>query len=168
MGREIRRVPPNWKHPIAEYCKHRPTCTKTCYKPMYEKSYDEACKEWIDEFQKWQNGERPDYYVEGENSKYFWDFHGMPPEQEYYNTFYKKEDATWYQVYQTVSEGTPVTPPFETQQELIDYLVEHGTFWNEKLTREQAEKFVLEDGHLMSMTYQDGKIYNGFEQLDIK
>ncbi len=55
------------------------------------------------------------------------DFWGEPPEPndptlrpEY------EEEPTWFQVYETVSEGTPVTPPFATEQELSDYLVRHN------------------------------------------
>ena len=32
----------------------------------------------------------------------------------------------WYQVYESVTEGTPVTPPFETLEELEEHLVREG------------------------------------------
>jgi hypothetical protein len=44
--------------------------------------------------------------------------------------------ATWYQVYQTVSEGSPVTPPFATKEELIEYLVKFGDEWDQSRTAE--------------------------------
>lgn len=50
---------------------------------------------------------------------------GGPPQRACYCPW-KPEDATWLQVWETVSEGTPVTPPFATRQELVDYLVQHG------------------------------------------
>jgi hypothetical protein len=31
-----------------------------------------------------------------------------------------------------VSEGTPVSPPFATKEELADYLAERGDFWDQK------------------------------------
>lgn len=43
---------------------------------------------------------------------------------------WRPEEGTWYQVWQTVSEGSPVTPPFETKVGLADYLATHGTFWD--------------------------------------
>jgi hypothetical protein len=54
---------------------------------------------------------------------------------------------TWFQVYETVSEGTPVTPPFATKEELVDYLVANGDFWDQHRgdggwSRENAEAFV--------------------------
>jgi hypothetical protein len=55
-----------------------------------------------------------------------------------------------WQVWETVSEGSPITPVFATKEGLIDYLVEKGTTWDQKSgslrggpwRREAAEKFV--------------------------
>jgi hypothetical protein len=38
----------------------------------------------------------------------------------------------WFQVYETLSEGTPVSPPFAVQEDLIKYLVANGDFWNQQ------------------------------------
>lgn len=53
----------------------------------------------------------------------------------------------WWQVWETVSEGSPVTPAFATREELVDYLVGGGDAWDRKRsdggwTRENAESFV--------------------------
>lgn len=52
-----------------------------------------------------------------------------------------------WQVWETVSEGSPITPVFDTREALIDYLVEGGDGWDRKRgdggwTRENAESFV--------------------------
>lgn len=52
-----------------------------------------------------------------------------------------------WQVWETVSEGSPVTPAFATRDELIAYLVEGGDAWDRKRgdggwTRENAESFI--------------------------
>lgn len=70
----------------------------------------------------------------------------MPPDPKYYRP-YREEDATWYQVWETVTEGTPVTPPFATREELVDYLVKYGDEWDQKrgnggYSRAAAEAFV--------------------------
>lgn len=165
MGREIRRVPPNWEHPAFAYCKHKPTC-HTCYQPLHDQLYEEAANVWLENFAEWQRGERPDYFTEGD-AEYFWDWDGMPPDKHYFRT-YKDEEATWYQVYETVSEGTPVTPPFETEKELIEYLVEHGDFWAQKrnegaVSREAAKRFVYGLKFAPSIVVKDGKITVGIE-----
>lgn len=53
----------------------------------------------------------------------------------------------WWQLWETVSEGSPVTPAFATREELIDYLVEGGDCSDRKYgeggwKRENAESFV--------------------------
>ena len=133
MGREIRMVPPNWEHPKNEQGE---------YLPMYDRDYDTAAQEWLDGLAKWNGMPEEKKY----SCKYFWEYEGNPPNKEYYRPRFT-EPATWYQVYQTVSEGTPVTPPFATKEELVDYLVKNGDFWDQKRgygghTKEQAEAFV--------------------------
>lgn len=56
-------------------------------------------------------------------------------------------NGSWWQVWETVSEGSPVTPAFATDAELIDYLVVNGDARDQKRgdggwSRENAEKFV--------------------------
>lgn len=156
MGREIRRVPPNWKHPQREYCPHRPQCSygpdRACYHPMRDEPYDKAAMEWVADFKK---------FKPKKDAKYFWDWYGMPPERDYYRPNWKPKEATWFQVYETVSEGTPVTPPFATQAELIDYLATHGDFWDQRRgdgpwSRQNAEQFV-KDEYAPSMITIPGK-----------
>lgn len=159
MGREIRRVPPSWKHPENVYCPHLNGHKWShgdgpCFQPLYDESYDLAAQTWIKEFKKFKPSAK--------TAKYFWDWSGMPPKQEYYRPEWKKGTATWFQVYETVSEGTPVTPPFETQDELIAYLSTKGDFWDHRRgdgpwTRANAEAFVKEDGWVPSMMMAPGK-----------
>lgn len=70
--------------------------------------------------------------------------------------------GSWWQVWENVSEGSPVTPAFETQEELIDYLVKYGDAWDQSRgdggwNREAAVKFVgLE--YMPSMILSHGKV----------
>ena len=138
MGREIRRVQPNWEHPKK---------SNGAYQPMLDEIFDESLKDWVKQYEQWKAGTHPDqkseFYEEGNT---FWDWNGGPPDPEYHRPEFT-EEATWYQVYETVSEGTPVTPPFETKAELVEYLVQQGDFWDENRgnggwSRESAEKFI--------------------------
>jgi hypothetical protein len=152
MGREIRRVPANWQHPMKP-CKHSPWrggCDESkrnggqCYQPLYDQDYETAAKEWLDGCIAWRNKTHEDY---SENFSYYWDYAGNPPDEEYYRPKMADGDRTWVQVYETVSEGTPVTPAFATKNELIDYLVTNGDFWDQLRgdggwTRENATEFV--------------------------
>lgn len=50
-----------------------------------------------------------------------------------------------WQVWETVSEGSPITPVFTTAAELIDHLVYVGA-WSKRWSRESAESFVNGSG----------------------
>jgi len=140
MGREIRRVPANWKHPKDD---------KGNFIPMYDQDYESAAREWLQDCIAWDSGTHQDILDNPElKQKYpfYQEWAGNPPNPDSYRPKFDAEPS-WYQVYETVSEGTPVTPPFATKEELIDYLVQHGDFWDRRRgdggwPREHAEQFV--------------------------
>lgn len=158
MGREIRRVPSDWEHP-RQPCTHSPWqggCDDAkrhngqCLKPLHDKTYEEAAREYFQAVIAWSKGE-----YEGQEAgdlatfPYYWDYGGMPPEADDYLPVWTSE-PTHYQVYETVSEGTPVTPHFATKEELIEYLVKHGDAWdqwqgNSGWSRRAAEQFVADE-----------------------
>lgn len=140
MGREIRKVPANWEHPKQE------GRYDGRLQPMFDRTFADAAREWKDEYAAWERGERPDYCKDENRALEFWEWHGGPPDRAYYRPWQDSE-AAWFQVWETVSEGTPVTPPFATRDELIDYLATHGDLWDQKRgdgpwEREAAAKFV--------------------------
>ncbi len=61
-----------------------------------------------------------------------------------------------WQVWETVSEGSPVTPVFETAETLVDHLVSVGT-WDKAWTRQAAEGFVHGSGWAPTGMFKDGK-----------
>ncbi len=148
MGREIRMVIPNWEHPKKEDGR---------YEPLYDKGFDSAFWEWAREYELWKKGKHPQ-----QEDYPYWEYAGGPPDPECCRPDWTEKDATWVQMYETVSEGTPVTPPFATKDELVNYLVEHGDFWDQKRghggwDRANAEKFVA-CGYALSMMIYNGKI----------
>lgn len=143
MGREIRMVPPNWQHPKNE---------RGHEQPMFNENFGDRFAKWLAEFDRVRRGEMTDIerecYAEPSMTplaEWLRD-EGMPPNPAYYRPW-RDEEATWFQVWETVSEGTPVSPPLATRGELVDYLVARGDFWDQKrghggYSREQAEAFV--------------------------
>ena len=125
MGREIRRVPPDWEHP----CYEQGDRYAGQYHPCYDQDYASAAAEWIDNLALWQKGEHPDqkdgrYPAE---CRYYWEWAGAPPDEEYNRQrAWPAEEATAYQVYETVSAGTPVSPVFPTVDALSAWLLEQG------------------------------------------
>lgn len=171
MGREIRQVPPNWEHP-RQACPHSPWacgCTQAkesdgkCFHPMHDSTFREAAQEWKDDMAAWERGERPDYASDGNKDMEYWEWAGAPPDREYYRPEWPEGSATWFQVYETVSEGTPITPPFATKAELIDWLCTNKDFWNYgPLSRVQAEAFVRDES-VPSLVISNGQISQGME-----
>jgi hypothetical protein len=197
MGREIRRVPPNWEHPktIRNWGED--------YQPMYDRDIGAATRDWkrarfwfrvcralptvTAALYRW--AARQPYSYQGVSRWIFWnlhdlrgqtctfeEWHGDRPDPDYHHPRWGRGEATWYQVYETVSEGTPVTPPFATKDELIAYLVEHGTFWDQRRAREgrqgsaqwspaAARRFVEGGGYAPSLVAAAGRIEGPREAL---
>ena len=97
MGREIRRVPADWQHPVGEDGR---------YIPLLDKTYEEALKEY-----------ELDLASDPE-----WAF--IRDEDCYRPAF--ASEATHYQIYETVTEGKPCSPVFETLGEMVEWLVLSG------------------------------------------
>jgi hypothetical protein len=162
MGREIRRVPANWEHPKDD---------KGNYRNMRDVDFDTALTEWLDGYNLWKKGEHPAQkeYPKVEN---YWEYEGGPPDPEYCRPVFKTP-PDWYQVYQTVGEGTPLTPPFATKEELVGYLVDNGDFWDQDggaggWSRKAAEQFA-EAEWAPSGILANGRLYqprDGFPETE--
>lgn len=178
MGREIRRVPPKWQHPTIE------RYGRVDMQPMYDRTFIEAEIEWLEAFDRIRRGEMSDLerecYPHGVCE---WANDETPPDPAYYRPW-SDDEATWFQLWETVSEGTPVTPPFEIEEELISYLAEHGDFWDQKRCtepswptlyggvpgvsgwgRERAARFVIGPGWAPSFVAKGGVMKSGVEAV---
>ncbi len=160
MGREVRRVPPNWDHPKTEdsYRRMRP-------QPMYDRTFEQASEEWLADFDRIRSGGADKFEAECyPRGVVEWAVENIAPDPQYCVPW-KDDEATWFQVWETVSEGTPVSPPFETEAELIDYLAKNGDAWdqdrgNPAWGQERAERFVKAQW-APSFVIADGKIMDG-------
>ena len=72
-----------------------------------------------------------------------------------------------WQMWGTVSEGSPITPVFATADELIDYMVEGKAKWGavDSYSREAAEAFVKGPGWAPSFVGIGNKLVSGVEAL---
>ncbi len=146
MGREIRRAPAGWEHPKYEAHEVQYEWQRGAHRPVHDEAFADAMQEWWHGWQSWKAGVRPEYCpadFEGE----YWDWDSGPPDPKYYRPAWTEAEATHLAVYENVSEGTPVTPFFATPEELIDYLVANGDFWDQERgeggwQRQHAEAFV--------------------------
>jgi hypothetical protein len=163
MGREIRRVPKGWEHPRGE---------RGLFVPLHDEDYGTAISEWIDNHQKWLRGEHEDQIADPalkSQYQYFAQWAGGPPNVAEYRQRWESEPVC-YQLYENVSEGTPVSPVFETPEALIDYLVANGDFWDQQrgegrtYSRPAAEN-VVHGGYAPSLVIGNGQVMHGAEGI---
>jgi hypothetical protein len=90
-----------------------------------------------------------------------------PDPSDYMPVFDEHKDALGWCLYETVSEGTPVTPVFATAEELIDHLATVGQDWSQQpMRREAAEVLVRTGSSFGSMVIIGGLLYKGDEDAD--
>lgn len=178
MGREIRMVPANWAHP--ERDPNHDEYQRGGKQPMTDETFDHAFAEWLETFDRIRAGK-----LEGFEIEYYaggladWLPDNPAPIRCYYRPW-NDDEATWFQLWETVSEGTPVSPPFASKQELADWLAANGDEWDQSrcndphacrtfgLTpgkpgwgKEKAERFVFGDGWAPSFVVTDGNVMDG-------
>ena len=71
----------------------------------------------------------------------------------------------WYQLFETVSEGTPLSPPFATKEELVQWLTSNSDYWKHQWTQEQAEGIVKSEW-APSGIMTDGKFHTSPEAAE--
>jgi hypothetical protein len=171
MSREIRRVPPTWEHPRDDTGR---------YIPLYDQSYGDAALEWMDGLAQWEAGYDPDRATmqqeipwtahrkrgtSGQGGRcFYWESAGGPPEPEQYRDSWTPEQATHFQVYETVSDGTPVSPVLATLDAVREWCISKG------YSPAAADGFVRDGwAPLMVSRVKDGKVevYNDIESCGI-
>lgn len=139
MGYEIRSVPADWVHP-------REMHGEKNHIPLLGRDYNEEAADWYRQAAQWQRGEHP-HQLEGAEVKrgtYVhraldckW-YHEWGPERptsgKYHYMDYHIGDRprTHFQYYETVSEGTPRSPVFATEQEAQQWMNDNndGNDWD--------------------------------------
>lgn len=116
MSREIRKVPKDWVHPQNSYGNDA---------PLYE-NYEDALNDFNIDVEKMGMAEALDY-------------HGGSPVVDDYMPTWSEEEKTHIMMYETCSEGTPISPGFETPEQLAHWLADNGasSFGNSTATYEQ-------------------------------
>ena len=129
MGREVRRVPADWQHPID------PDTGR--FKPLFD-GYINRLKEWNEENAKWSRGEFPDYAGEESRKMSYSEWAGDQPKSADYMPDWPAEQRTHLMMYEDTSEGTPISPAFKTPEELARWLVDNkaSAFGNSEGTYE--------------------------------
>lgn len=160
MGREVRRVPKDWEHPIIEYGCMNKSIFKN-YDPTKNYGYPHSFeplmagyKESKDEFEKI-------YKEKGLQEAIEWC--GAPDINDYMPEW-KEEEKTHYQMYENTTEGSPISPVMETKEGLARWLADNNasSFGSDTATYEQW-LVMIESQWCFSMGIVDGEIKSGVE-----
>jgi hypothetical protein len=120
VGRELRRVPANWEHPRDEQGE---------YIPLHDQCYAAALRDWNHQAELWERRAHPDQtrYPDAPD-QYTWEqWHGAGPDPAYYRErCWGEDEATAYQVYENVTEGTPISPVLPDLEALRAWLRADG------------------------------------------
>ena len=119
MGRETRMVPPDWVHPDR--------------KSLFDGSrLAHDTEEWDENEALWSKGEFPDYVCAESQKLSYAEWAGDRPDPDDYMPVWTKAEATHIMMYETCSEGSPVSPAFEDPNELARWLANNqaSTFAN--------------------------------------
>jgi len=121
MSREVRRVPADWQHPKSG----------GFYKPLNPGEwFEQAVADWDEGNAKWSDGLRegyPEPWVPRDPSdgETYVEYAGERPTADEYMPNWSDLERTHWMMYESTSEGTPISPAFATPQELCRWLVDN-------------------------------------------
>ena len=123
MGRQVRMVPKDWKHPKDAKGNHIPLLDGLCNylfqwhreKAMWDIGFRQNCADdnWIPIEPEYQHHT-------------FQEWHGEMPDPEDFMPDWPSEARTHMQMYEDTSEGTPISPVMETPEELARWLADNN------------------------------------------
>jgi len=143
---------------------------------MYQQDFTEAykdfekdLKEWYQEQEAFENGKV--FELKSKNKIYskangntYEDWAGEPPSPP--SPYDYMPIGEWYQLFETVSEGTPLSPPFEKPEELVKWLTNNTDYWGHAWTKTQAEG-IVKLGWSPSGIMANGKYYTSEEAVEL-
>jgi hypothetical protein len=149
MGREVRLVTKDWKHPKDENGK---------YISLFEWSYDEDLKSYNDGMKEFIESKRGD-----EDS--YREYAGEKPNKNHYMP--RMEGDLYLMMYQNTSEGTPLSPAFKTPEELARWCTDNNvsTFGTCHYATYEEWLNMIGIGYAPSFIMGSGKLVSGVEGL---
>ncbi len=165
MSREVRRVPADWKHPK----------DGDSFRPLFGRSFPEALAEWDEGNRKWKQGLRDDWnggwkpLEDDERGMPYTEWAGSRPIKEDYMPDWCVSDKrlpTHYQMYETTSEGSPISPVFATPEELAHWLADNGaSAFGDQTASYEAWLRVCRGGYAPSAVLDDRGLRSGVAAL---
>jgi hypothetical protein len=159
MSREVRKVPADWQHP------------KDALTGRYAALFDGATLEgvlagWDRDVAAWERGDFPAYASEEARKLTFAEWGDERPNPKDYMPAWPPELATHFMMYETTSEGTPISPAFATPEELSRWLVDNkASAFGGMTASYEAWLRVARGGFACSAIMTDGVLQSGVQAL---
>ena len=139
MGIEVYKVPATWEHPKSD----------NEYIPLFD-NFRQALFLWEQGKSDWAKGilNRTET-IPTEFKDYSWEEFAEPrPDPQDYMPEWEESDLTHYQLYNT-TDGVPISPIFDTEDELLDWLVNNqveafGKFGGDRVVALPLESYQLD------------------------
>ena len=163
MSREIRKVPPTWKHPKHSDGSHR---------PLLDSNFESDDADWMEGYRQWQAGKVKDYKggwkPKPDDCDTFTEWSGERPNPEDYMPQWSESEATHLMMYETTSEGTPLSPAFETPEQLARWLADNKASAFGDMTATYGQWLAMcrvGHSHASMMVVSNGKMISGVEAV---
>jgi hypothetical protein len=133
-----------------------------------DEPFEDLEREWWHNHSLWRYGKHP-YQQKYDSAKQcgsYRDWYGGPPQRDDYMPWWTEEEKTHYQMYETCSEGTPISPVMATPEELARWLADHhaSAFADQTATYEQWLVTIKREW-APSATVSGGVLVSGVEVL---
>ena len=160
MSREVRRVPKDWFHPHGRV--------------LFGERFEDEIGQWIEGEAKWAvgmvkgYGDAPKWIKKSadKEGRSFEDWAGERPQKHEYMPSWSDEERTHYQMYETTSEGSPISPVMESPEELAQWLVDNAaSSFAGQTASYDAWLRIAQGGWAPTAVMQGGVIESGVEAL---
>lgn len=153
MSRELRKVPANWEHPRDDQGEFIPLLGGSFKKEAAE--WDEAAKQWAGGFcRNFKDEWRP---KKADETGTYEEWEGPRHEEHEYMPDWPEAERTHYQMYETTTDGIPISPVMETPEALAHWLADNGAsasadqtasydHWLAMIKKGRSPTFVTEPG----------------------
>jgi hypothetical protein len=122
MIREVRKVPAHWQHP-SDGCH---SDGQIRYEPLFDsRHFESKAAQWDKSAAEWAAGEFPEDANATHRAKTFEQWDGPRPNPTHYMPLWPEAERTHFMMYELTTEGTPISPAFETKEALATWLVEN-------------------------------------------
>lgn len=157
MSRELRMVPADWKHPTdGTY-----SDGETRYVPLFDGAEFDGR---LERHRQRINTAEYRQMVKDRGEEYARNYFGEEPNPDHYMPDWPSKKRTHYQMYETTTEGTPISPVCATKEELARWLADNeASAWGEFTATYEQWLATINRGSATGMVFTKGRAMSGVE-----